>query len=562
MKTEFMKNISNKKKEYKDMNVTKNKIIEALNYLGEFPKTSLKKDELLTQLNNIYNEEVERLVYIINTEIYDLIKRLVKADEKGIEVENEYELEVDFLESILVVDEPVIIDNKIHIKFNKGMKEKLKKLVNHKNEESVMANQIIVDFIINVVNIYGMIQDYEMVNMLNKILKLPIDMQSLFFLMNSQVDLKNEVMIAENEDDEEEVYLTSYFVVNPEDIIFEREKRDLYYKEYTFEEIEENKPENLMDSKEAQDIIQFLEKRKVRFAEEAVFTMILYIMSAPQLNVDDFMNLIKIDFEDIDEANEYLQLIMNLHNNIPHYALYGYSPNELMKIKIEKRKLEENKKKEKIGRNDPCPCGSGKKYKKCCMNKVINVDFRNEKYDDCIEEEYSRMFFVLKNLLFDYTNRKYHINDELEDFEDICEAQPEDIIEIREKIWNDKNVIKEYINENPNKLNSDFIYILKQWNEKKINKEFMLYKYEDEYNVFIDDDNIYYVKGLKDRIREMIPESELPMFVKTVLLPLNNKIIYDSYIEQYNMYLRKGARDIWNQKYKEMLKENKVKYEL
>ncbi|MBN2260441.1 MAG: SEC-C domain-containing protein [Clostridiales bacterium] len=26
-------------------------------------------------------------------------------------------------------------------------------------------------------------------------------------------------------------------------------------------------------------------------------------------------------------------------------------------------------KKEKIGRNDPCPCGSGKKYKKCCMLK-------------------------------------------------------------------------------------------------------------------------------------------------------------------------------------------------
>lgn len=23
----------------------------------------------------------------------------------------------------------------------------------------------------------------------------------------------------------------------------------------------------------------------------------------------------------------------------------------------------------KIGRNDPCPCGSGKKYKQCCLNK-------------------------------------------------------------------------------------------------------------------------------------------------------------------------------------------------
>ena len=23
----------------------------------------------------------------------------------------------------------------------------------------------------------------------------------------------------------------------------------------------------------------------------------------------------------------------------------------------------------KVGRNEPCPCGSGKKYKKCCINK-------------------------------------------------------------------------------------------------------------------------------------------------------------------------------------------------
>lgn len=28
----------------------------------------------------------------------------------------------------------------------------------------------------------------------------------------------------------------------------------------------------------------------------------------------------------------------------------------------------------KVGRNDPCPCGSGKKYKKCCMNKPQNIE--------------------------------------------------------------------------------------------------------------------------------------------------------------------------------------------
>jgi preprotein translocase subunit SecA len=29
-------------------------------------------------------------------------------------------------------------------------------------------------------------------------------------------------------------------------------------------------------------------------------------------------------------------------------------------------KKEPTIKKDKPGRNDPCPCGSGKKYKKCC----------------------------------------------------------------------------------------------------------------------------------------------------------------------------------------------------
>jgi hypothetical protein len=32
---------------------------------------------------------------------------------------------------------------------------------------------------------------------------------------------------------------------------------------------------------------------------------------------------------------------------------------------------------EKVGRNDPCPCGSGKKFKKCCeMNKPKGLQTR------------------------------------------------------------------------------------------------------------------------------------------------------------------------------------------
>jgi len=38
-------------------------------------------------------------------------------------------------------------------------------------------------------------------------------------------------------------------------------------------------------------------------------------------------------------------------------------------IKKEYDKTKTVVKEAKVGRNDPCPCGSGKKYKKCCLDK-------------------------------------------------------------------------------------------------------------------------------------------------------------------------------------------------
>lgn len=90
------------------MNVTKNKLIEALNLLGEFPEKSLKKEELIKKLNKMYDPNIRQLVIIINVRIYDLLKELVNADRNGINVEIEYEPEVNFLQEALIIEEPII----------------------------------------------------------------------------------------------------------------------------------------------------------------------------------------------------------------------------------------------------------------------------------------------------------------------------------------------------------------------------------------------------------------------------------------------------------------------
>ena len=43
-----------------------------------------------------------------------------------------------------------------------------------------------------------------------------------------------------------------------------------------------------------------------------------------------------------------------------------FSEEELKKFYREQKESTTIRKPKKIGRNDPCPCGSGKKYKKCC----------------------------------------------------------------------------------------------------------------------------------------------------------------------------------------------------
>ena len=50
-------------------------------------------------------------------------------------------------------------------------------------------------------------------------------------------------------------------------------------------------------------------------------------------------------------SKEQLEIIIKYSNKIKEKRIDNYLVERKMK---------------KIGRNEPCPCGSGKKYKKCC----------------------------------------------------------------------------------------------------------------------------------------------------------------------------------------------------
>lgn len=79
-----------------------------------------------------------------------------------------------------------------------------------------------------------------------------------------------------------------------------------------------------------------------------------------------------LEFPNMEVVQGLTKALISLHNETPLWVLKGHAPQELRLQGVEDPHLELIKKKQpvvntnKIGRNELCPCGSGKKYKKCC----------------------------------------------------------------------------------------------------------------------------------------------------------------------------------------------------
>ena len=71
---------------------------------------------------------------------------------------------------------------------------------------------------------------------------------------------------------------------------------------------------------------------------------------------------------DMDKITPIISAIMELNNKARLWVTYGNTPNELSPSQST---LPSSRSMPKVGRNDPCPCGSGLKYKKCC-GKMVN----------------------------------------------------------------------------------------------------------------------------------------------------------------------------------------------
>ena len=245
-------------------------------------------------------------------------------------------------------------------------------------------------------------------------------------------------------------------------------------------------------------------------------------------------------FDGEKQLQDFINLIMIAKNNTRIWENNGYTPSELHEI-ISKRNENIVKfptlQRPQIGRNDPCPCGSVKKYKKCCA-MVDDTKSAQLNSDECrlfYETWYGLMGFVNERMGVIKAKIKPEYPNTVSDMM---------VHKVREVLWKKPELIDEYINET--ELPQEKIDILKLWRTKHKKGMLFILEYRPEYAVVLasdeqGEDRLYGIKGVSNSVANTL-RRDLPAQIETVLLPFKGKIIYDSFISSMPIGFGEGAK--------------------
>ncbi|WP_228409476.1 tetratricopeptide repeat protein [Radiobacillus deserti] len=117
-----------------------------------------------------------------------------------------------------------------------------------------------------------------------------------------------------------------------------------------------------------------------------------------------------------------------------------------------------------VGRNDSCPCSSGKKYKKCCMNKVIPLDSLMEKELEQLKEElynWSSNYYEVEQVLDGYFANQ-DIDEETLDFLTLIIVS---WVIFSVTVTSGKTMVEEFVEEKKSRAShrSSVLALLEQW---------------------------------------------------------------------------------------------------
>ena len=169
-----------------------------------------------------------------------------------------------------------------------------------------------------------------------------------------------------------------YALLDAEKLEDEQHSREaLGFAPLAYDKVYEAGEENYIESTdEYRAFAQYLMKEfKLQVLQAADIVGEIYILlqnSGDLSEAADYLSGLGL-MKDTEKEKVLLMLTAAFSNSTRMWRLKGYTPDELSANEEGAKNMGKvipfGHHEQKAGRNDPCPCGSGKKYKKCCLKK-------------------------------------------------------------------------------------------------------------------------------------------------------------------------------------------------
>ena len=174
-----------------------------------------------------------------------------------------------------------------------------------------------------------------------------------------------------------------------------------------------------------------------------------------------------------------------------------------------------------------------------------------------ISKKESEHFFQLMWALQYFVNCKLKIHPKIKKLKDYTDSDIEKKANVRKALYENIEIIDSFIKENPENLSKEDLLIVSSW-KKFVDGQFYIERFLKKHTVFIQDEKVYGVLGLQQALNDLIPKSNLPLYVRTVLLPFEGKIIYDGLLGHHNIFFGGGVKRELKETYMRAKQNNRI----
>jgi len=199
------------------------------------------------------------------------------------------------------------------------------------------------------------------------------DTERYFDVMNLHMQMEDRI-------DSERFYFSHVDVEDMDELIEEQEMRpEIDYYKFTKQQLLKASAENYFDqTTQMREFLDYLNRNydlsKQELDDLGIEVTLIVRISRDVNVVGKYLEEV-IEFPSIEVLRGLIDRLVEVYNHTRSWMLKGHSPNELSR---RTELLNETPSDDqtnvvsfasgtKVVRNDPCPCGSGKKFKKCCL---------------------------------------------------------------------------------------------------------------------------------------------------------------------------------------------------